>query len=180
MAVVFPVNSAHANGNPLNGASARPFYVFAHNPNTIDDVKAALGAGANALEPDVQVGASGNLVFAHDPNQAGKISLVDYLDQLHDQAIGSNLELVVFDVKSEAASADHGLEILKAVRAHLNTSGINVAVIISVAKRDDGAIFDKLIGPKAEVQLGPREGVQVDEEDNAGYIVNYFFKREKI
>jgi hypothetical protein len=86
--------------------------------------------------------------------------------------------LVVFDVKSEAASADHGLEILKAVRAHLNTSGINVAVIISVAKRDDGAIFDKLIGPKAEVQLGPREGVQVDEEDNAGYIVNYFLNEK--
>jgi hypothetical protein len=178
VAAIFPADSAHANGNPLNGSSRRPFYVFGHNPNTIHDVKVALGAGANALEPDVQVGASHELVVAHDPNQTGKIGLVDYLDQLHDLAFDSNLVLVVFDVKSEAASADHGLEILKAVRAHLNTGGINVAVIISVAKRDDGAIFDKLIGPNAEVQLGPREGVQVDEEDNAGVIVSYFLNEK--
>jgi hypothetical protein len=171
---IIPVNTAQAAGNPLNGSSRRLFYVFGRNPNTIDDVKAALGAGANALEPDVQVGASGDLVVAHEPNQSGKISLVDYLDKVHDEAFDSNLGLVVFDVKSEAASPDHGLEILKAVRAHLNISGIAVVVIISVATRDDGAIFDKLIGPNAEVQLGPREGVQIDEEDNAGNIVNYF------
>jgi hypothetical protein len=45
------------------------------------------------------------------------------------------LALVVFDVKTKAASTDHGLEILKTVRAHLNTSDIDVAVIISVATR---------------------------------------------
>ena len=33
----------------------RPFYVVGHNPNTIHDVLAALDAGANAVEPDINV-----------------------------------------------------------------------------------------------------------------------------
>ena len=100
------------NGQPLNGSSPRPFYVFGHNPNTIDDARAALSAGANALEPDVQIGASGDLVVAHDAYQSGKISLVDYLVRLRDLAFEYPLALVVFDVKSEAATKDRGLEIL--------------------------------------------------------------------
>src|SRR5258706_3885274 len=47
--------SAQASQNtPLNGSSPRPFYVVGHNPNTLADVDDALGAGANALEPDIQ------------------------------------------------------------------------------------------------------------------------------
>jgi hypothetical protein len=168
---------AQAAGTPLNGSSPRPFYIFAHNPNTIEEAKAALSDGANALEPDVQVGASGELVVAHNANRSGKISLVDYLSQLHDLAFNNNLALVVFDVKPEAASADHGLEILTDIRNHLNEDSVNVAIIISVATRKDGAIFDKLIGPQAVVQLGPREGIQIDEEDDAGAIVNFFFEK---
>ena len=167
------------NGQPLNGSSPRPFYVFGHNPNTIDDARAALSAGANALEPDVQIGASGDLVVAHDAYQSGKISLVDYLVRLRDLAFEYPLALVVFDVKSEAATKDRGLEILKAIRTHLNHSGIDINIIISVANRDDGALFDSIIGPEAQVQLGPREGVQVDEEDNAGDIVRFFLDEKK-
>src|SRR5437764_12930842 len=63
------IKTAQSNGNPLNGASRRPFFVFAHNPNTLEDAQAALGQGANALEPDVQVGTAGNLVIAHDAYQ---------------------------------------------------------------------------------------------------------------
>jgi hypothetical protein len=33
----------------------RPFYVVGHNPNTIKDATHAVNAGANGLEPDVQV-----------------------------------------------------------------------------------------------------------------------------
>src|SRR5476651_1156990 len=50
---MLPTASASAQSQPLNGSSPRPFYVFAHNPNTLADVKAALVAGANALEPDI-------------------------------------------------------------------------------------------------------------------------------
>src|SRR5881394_723009 len=38
---------------PLNGAQPRPFYVFAHNPNTLEGVTNALKNGCNALEPDI-------------------------------------------------------------------------------------------------------------------------------
>ncbi|HEX3622577.1 MAG TPA: MBG domain-containing protein [Acidimicrobiales bacterium] len=50
---------AGGSGSDLgpNGQHRRPFYIYAHNPNEVDngadDVGAALGAGANALEPDV-------------------------------------------------------------------------------------------------------------------------------
>jgi hypothetical protein len=36
--VIFSIDSAGADGNPLNGTSPRPFYVFAHNPNTLLEV----------------------------------------------------------------------------------------------------------------------------------------------
>jgi hypothetical protein len=73
------------------------------------------------------------LVVAHNANRSGKISLVDYLSQLHDLAFNTNLTLVVFDVKPRAASADQGLEILTDIRNHLNKDGVDVAIIISVA-----------------------------------------------
>ena len=36
-------------------ALVRPFYLLAHNPNSIAAVRTALDAGANAIEPDVNV-----------------------------------------------------------------------------------------------------------------------------
>ena len=53
--LIFQSAPAWADGNPLNGTSPRPFYVFAHNPNTIADVERALSQGANALEPDINI-----------------------------------------------------------------------------------------------------------------------------
>src|SRR5262249_60124627 len=37
----------------LNGAQPRPFYVMAHNPNTLQDADDAVANGCNALEPDI-------------------------------------------------------------------------------------------------------------------------------
>jgi hypothetical protein len=37
----------------LNGAQPRPFYVIAHNPNTLDEAEEALKNGCNTLEPDI-------------------------------------------------------------------------------------------------------------------------------
>ncbi len=169
--------STFADGNPLNGASRRPFYIFGHNPNTLADARAALSSGANALEPDVQVGDTGELVIAHGAHEHGRIRFADYLDGLRQLATQHELALVVFDVKPEAATPAHGVEMVQAIRRHLNTGGIDVCVIISVATRQDGAVFDGLLGPGAKLQLGPREGVQIDEEDDAGAIANYFLGR---
>ena len=172
-------NAAHADGNPLNGANPRPFYVFEHNPNTVGDAEAALQAGANALEPDVQASSdvanllNGTLIVNHGTGGSNPPTLEAYLRGLHTLAIQyPQLALVVFDIKSEAASASNGEKILQAIRSHLNTEGVEVNVILSVGTADDLAVFDSILG-----SLGPREGVQVDAEDDAGTVVNYFLAR---
>ena len=71
----------------INRSSHRPFYIFAHSPNTLADANAALSARANALEPDVQIGTPAKLVTAHNANESGKIRFEDYLDGLRDLAV---------------------------------------------------------------------------------------------
>jgi hypothetical protein len=36
-----------------NGQAKKPFYIIGHNPNTLDEAKGDIDAGANALEPDM-------------------------------------------------------------------------------------------------------------------------------
>src|SRR3954453_18151942 len=57
------------------GSVGRPFYIIAHNPNRLVDVRTELSNGANALEPDVNVilpaavddcGPTGALNISHD------------------------------------------------------------------------------------------------------------------
>jgi hypothetical protein len=166
----------------LNGADPRPFYIFAHNPNTIGDVEVSLAAGATALEPDVTTAddCDGQTILVDKdsdiPFNGGDCDdtkLVEWLDAVHNLAIANpQLALIVFDIKSPAASAAHGVEILDAVREHLNFGPVNVNVIFSVATRDDGDAFTNILS-----QLGEREGVQVDSEDDAADIVQFFFDR---
>lgn len=194
------------------GASGRPFYIVAHNPNTLADVRAELGHGANALEPDVNTvaatavsgcGATGALNISHDgfcggvPGFTGT-GLTDYLDGLNKIARGADTEvasgageklaLVVFDIKPDAATADHGVELLDAIRAHLIKAGtadaVDLTIILSVGTRGDKAVFDRLrqgpapASPDSTLRyLGPREGVQVDAEDDSGAIVTFFTDR---
>ena len=173
------VGLAHAEGGSstvLNGSAPRPFYVVAHNPNTVQDAANALAAGANALEPDITTSACGLVDWdSSSPNRDGHCSdtkLVDWLDGVHNLAIQfPNLALIVFDIKSPAATADHGTEILNLIRTHLNTGPVDVNVILSIATRDDGAVFNDIL----QNGLGPREGVQVDAEDDPADIVNFFF-----
>src|SRR5713101_2949364 len=112
-------NQARA-GTVLNGSAPRPFYVVAHNPNTLHDVEVSLQAGANALEPDITTASCDGREVLVDwdssfPLRGGRCSdtrLVDWLDGVHNLAIQfPQLALVVFDIKSPAASAGHGLEI---------------------------------------------------------------------
>jgi glycerophosphoryl diester phosphodiesterase len=182
------VNPAHAQSNPLNGASPRPFYVFAHNPNTIADVERALRQGANALEPDIISASFPPLMCGPDLvdhlvdcdsdipfNSCGCNSthFVDWLKGVHELAVRNpQLALVVFDVKSSAANAIVGSAILKAIRAHLNTGGVKLNFIISVATKDDLAVFADILP-----LLREREGVMVDDEDDAGAVANYFLSR---
>jgi hypothetical protein len=87
-------------------------------------------------------------------------------------AFDHNLALIVFDLKSSVATPERGRMILDAIRAHLNFEGINVYVILSVATKDDLAVFADILQT-----LGQREGVMVDSEDDAGAVANYFLTR---
>ena len=185
--LLLSISEVRAEGGSLtvlNGSEPRPFYIVAHNPNTVLDAEVALQAGANALEPDVTVAepdtanpscGSGVLVDwdSSSPNRDGLCSdtrFFDWLKGVHDLAINyPGLALIVFDIKSKAATAQHGVEILTAVHDYLNTDGVDVNVIYSVATQSDGGVFDDILG-----LLGPREGVQIDAEDDAGAVVNFF------
>lgn len=174
----------------LNQAQPRPFYLFAHNPNTVQQALDAVVVAANALEPDVNsyddcpnASASTPLVVAHDVScgdldkngqpPAGAVLLTDYLDGVNWIARNhSTLALVVFDIKSPAAKPWRGPEIAHAVHHHLNANGVELNVIYSVASRKDGGVFDNIISC-----LGLREGVMVDEEDDVATVSNYFIGR---
>ena len=184
------MGQAWADGNPLNGTSPRPFYVFAHNPNTLQEVSSAFAFGANALEPDVTLATcnTGNALddlVDWDPSapeiippmlpRDGRCSdtkFVAWLDGVHNLAFDHELALIVFDLKSSVATPERGRMILDAIRTHLNFEGINIYVILSVATKDDLAVFADILKT-----LRPREGVMVDGEDDAGAVVQYFFDR---
>jgi hypothetical protein len=165
---------------PLNGAQPRPFYVIGHNPNTVEDILAALKGGANALEPDimkVNCGGQDYLIdFDEDlglPDDCGELKLVEWCDAVNSIAqTNKNLSLVVFDIKDKAKDASNGPLILDTVRNHLNTNGVNLNVIYSTAYTNRGTVFDQMYS-----QLGPREGVQFDGDDRPWVTLDYFFSR---
>jgi hypothetical protein len=89
------------------GVSGRPFYIVAHNPNRLSDVRAELGHGANALEPDVSTvaatavsgcGATGELNISHDgfcggaPGFTGT-GLTEYLEGVNKIARGADTDV---------------------------------------------------------------------------------------
>lgn len=149
----------------------RPYYVVGHNPNTIAEVIAALDAGANGIEPDINVYAddAGALCISHGEGDAAAPTLVQYLTDLRAVALARpELALVVFDCKPGAVSPAFGAEILAAVRTHL-TAGTDLNVIISVAGFPYASMFDLI-----RDDLGPREGVMIDEDNDPVAVADYF------
>jgi hypothetical protein len=141
-------------------------------------VLAALSAGANAIEPDVNAYADqptelcigeANILDPLHGCDATAPALGDFLDALHTIALQTPaLTLVVFDCKPKIATPDFGLTLLTEIRNRLTfDTGLNV--ILSVASRSDGAFFDNI-----RHILGPREGLMVDEENDPLAISNYF------
>lgn len=175
-------------GLGANGQHARPFYNVAHNPNAIEEATQALAVGANALEPDLmrfpdlavwnasrlnpQAGPTGLYVY-HDhvlaPSRKPD-TVESYLDNLHALVkAGTNLALIVFDIKSAAAEylgQDGGKKLREAVATHLNYDGVNVNIIYSVGETADSNFF------MDNVCLGPREGLMIDGENDASGILN--------
>lgn len=154
----------------------RPFYIVGHNPNTIGDVISALNAGANAIEPDVNVFQKyqDQLCISHDEGGTNAPSLTKFLSDLHKVAIDRpDLALVVFDCKPKVARAQNGLTLLNSIRTLL-TSDTNLNVIISVSQLSEKAIFDMI---KNSLRLS--EGLMVDE-DNDPIAVSNFFTQDRV
>lgn len=152
----------------------RPFYVVGHNPNTLSDAAKAVAGGANGLEPDVQVyeDHTDQLCISHGKGEPSAPTLVRYLQGVHQLVLDHPaLSLVVFDCKQEVTSPDHGFELLMAIRKSL-TFDNDLNVIISIAKLNQGAFFDRIVDI-----LGPREGLMIDAEDDPGAVSNYFTSR---
>lgn len=152
----------------------RPFYVVGHNTNTIEEVRAALYAGANAIEPDVNVYADDarRLCISHGEGDDSAPGLEDFLRDLcvlaKEDGPGSRLSLIVFDCKPKASTPEVGLILLRAIRTCLsNETGIHV--ILSVAAFDQVCLFDFI-----KDQLSEREGLSVDEEDDPLAVAAYF------
>ena len=178
----FLVTQAHAIGGNLtvlNGSDPRPFYIIAHNPNTIAEVDAALQVGgadadplANALEPDVTVAEDCNgadILVAWDssaPNRGGHcddVHLDDWMQAVHQRAIDHpELAMIMFDIKSSAATVDRVEEVLNDIHTILNTGPVGLNIILNVGYLSDAPAFETA---KME-KLGPREGVNVDAEDD--------------
>jgi hypothetical protein len=148
---------------PLNGSGARPFYIWAHNPNSFGKIDADLAAGANALEPDITLAEDAGMNGCAGTTDTTIADLVDedssspyrgglckadthFEDWLHHvylKAIetGSKLALIAFDIKSSAADAVHVKNILTAIRTHLTSPlqglNVNLNVILSVGSIAD-------------------------------------------
>ena len=154
------------------------------NPNTLEIlVVLALFSGANALEPDLIVlpedsvglpllrGNPSGIVVYHDYSGLTArvpLTLEEYLDGVHALAkIHKDLAMIQFDVKPQAAKRENGQKILDAIHQHLNYDDVMLNVIINVGVRvPDAELFTDIYS-----QLGEREGVSVDGEDDPTLVV---------
>jgi hypothetical protein len=96
------------------------------------------------------------------------LTLEEYLAGVHLLAeLYPQLALLELDVKPDAAKRENGQKILDAIHTYLNYGDVNLNVIISVGSRSpDADLFTDIYS-----QLGEREGVQVDGEDDPSAVV---------
>jgi hypothetical protein len=96
------------------------------------------------------------------------LTLDEYLEGVHDLAKQyQQLALIQLDVKPQAAKRANGQKILDAIHLHLNYDDVMLNVIINVGNRvPDADLFLDIYS-----QLGEREGVSVDGEDDPTLVV---------
>jgi glycerophosphoryl diester phosphodiesterase len=154
----------------------RPFYVLAHNPNSLEAARAALDVGANAIEPDVNVyAARPDVLCIGEPsllgggNDPAAPSLSEYLTGLHQLALERpELALVVFDCKPKAATLELGATLLQTIRSLL-TFDTDLNVVISVASLSHTSIFEQI---RHDLRL--REALMIDQENDPVRVATFF------
>lgn len=147
----------------------RPFYAIAHRCNDLDEVRSALGAGANAIECDIRTSdTSHEFVVNHDHSMNPHLNPIGpYLDGLAKLAQEKpQLALVIFDVKTPDASRAARLREL--IRTRL-TDKVPVNVVLSVASFDGRSFFLPI---KSGVR--PREGYAIDEDNDPVRVSKFF------
>ena len=181
-----PATVQGAETNSLAGA-LRPFYLIGHGADTLAAAREYIGSEANGLEVDVNLlaGQTNVLCIGHGPNvgtgAAGKqhsVPLADFLQGLHELArTNSHFCLVYFDCKTLAATPELGMALLASIRTNLIGSGadrVDLNVIIAVGKLKKKAMFANIAD-----QLGPREGLMVDDYSDP-VAVSAFFAGSKV
>ncbi len=152
----------------------RPFYVIGHNPNTLEQCRSFLEAGANGLEPDVQWDAERNdLVIAHDPEDAVDAPLArDYLRGLLNLSQEfPALALIVLDNKTQeprrgAQLLGYVRDILQVTAAPLDAKGLSV--LLTVPTVGGNSLFWDIEGG-----LGPREAIMFDQDSNYSVAIDW-------
>lgn len=150
-------------------AAPRPFYIIAHRCNDLDAVKAAVKAGANTIECDIQFPAAGtDYEFAvdHDHAFTGR-PIKPYLDGLAKiLAANPQVALVYFDIKD--SDADRAVRLREIIRTHL-TDVVPVNVILSQAAFASRGFFLPI-----KSGLRPREAYAIDEHDDPRAVQDFF------
>jgi hypothetical protein len=170
---------------PSTVDNRRPFYVMGHNTNTMQEVRDAVNAGANAIEPDLNYDeATDTLIVSHGKISAGRSHQAKveaarfdkYLAELVQFATepgnGRNLALVYIDSKIEGGRL--GQRTLELVHAAYDRAGLTLPTIYAVGSLPMTNFFDTM-GPN----LRSYEGAIVDEEDNAD-VVDAVLKSKRV
>ena len=153
----------------------RPFYIIAHNPNTVEDAINALKDGANALEPDVrffsdkQFYVDEEIERFYEPD--GVPLLIDYLNGLYDQLMkpensGLNLALVLFDIKDLNYDINDLYEIIR------NSALFEIFPEIPFVTTYGGENGFKLFNHLNQQNI--TEAVGIDQGTDPAKIKNYF------
>jgi glycerophosphoryl diester phosphodiesterase len=161
---------------------ARPFYLIAHNTNSMEEVRGALARGLNAVEIDIHADESGALYVSHYAVNALRRAmpgespppLAPFLDELKrfaDSPAGSALALVILDCKvSDPALAP---VLMTEVRSRLTERGTSLHVIVSVPSLARAAFFEPI-----RSTLTAHEALMIDEEDDPRPVAELFARAE--
>ena len=158
-----------------------PLWIMGHNTNSIQQVKAALDQGANAVEIDVTA-------YEHDLDQlcidhAGLLgdapggkdapAFIPFLHELRevvDQRPA--LCMVMFDLKPPASHPKFGPVMMQAIRDIL-TAGTTLSVILSDAT--ETGVFDAI-----SKDVRAREGLMIDADSDVDRVVHFFADQHKV
>ena len=150
------------------------FYILAHNPNTVDEVRAYLEAGANALEPDVCFSATHpeRYYVAHDHTPfanpfTAEHSLGAWLDGVRALVeSGHELALIAFDYKDGDSGDINALLQIVQERFSRFPACAGVAILVTVSSLDHAPFLGGCRSTAANV------GVGIDEDAHPAQVVD--------